>query len=154
MIKLTGDQRFVYDSYRRLVQMFGCVVLNIADEPFEEALDELKKKRGVASDTELKAEDWKQLVGEFKKIVKKEKGFDFPQDPYEQLKLATEAVFKSWNGKRAVDYRNAAGIPHDLALRSTSRPWFSETWETTPALASTSPATRRPERECSTATTA
>jgi pyruvate,orthophosphate dikinase len=114
MIKLTGDERFVYDSYRRLIQMFGCVVLGIADEPFEEALDELKKRRGVSSDTELKAADWKELVGTFKKIVKKEKGFDFPQDPYEQLRLATEAVFKSWNGKRAVDYRNAAGIPHDL----------------------------------------
>ena len=114
MIKLTGDERFVYDSYRRLVQMFGCVVLGIPDEPFEEALDEHKKTRGVASDTDLTAEDWKHLVGVFKQIVKQHKGFDFPQDPYEQLRLATEAVFKSWNGKRAVDYRNAAGIPHDL----------------------------------------
>jgi pyruvate, orthophosphate dikinase len=114
MIRLTGDERFVYDSYRRLVQMFGSVVLGIPDEPFEEELDELKHKKGIKSDTELTAEDWKQLVGVFKEIVRKEKGFDFPQDPYEQLKLATEAVFKSWNGKRAVDYRNAAHIPHDL----------------------------------------
>ncbi len=114
MIKLTGDERFVYDSYRRLIQMFGCVVLGIPDEPFEEALDEHKKKRGVASDTDLTAEDWKHLIGVFKQIVKQHKGFDFPQDPYEQLRLATQAVFESWNGKRAVDYRNAAGIPHDL----------------------------------------
>jgi pyruvate,orthophosphate dikinase len=114
MIKLTGDERFVYDSYRRLIQMFGSVVLGIPDEPFEEAIDEHKKQRGVASDTDLTAEDWKHLVEVFKQIVKKHKGFDFPQDPYEQLRLATEAVFKSWNGKRAVDYRNAAGIPHDL----------------------------------------
>jgi len=114
MIKLTGDERFVYDSYRRLVQMFGSVVLGIPDEPFEEAIDEHKKQKGAASDTDLKAEDWKHLVGVFKQIVKQHKGFDFPQDPYEQLRLATEAVFKSWNGKRAVDYRNAAGIPHDL----------------------------------------
>jgi pyruvate,orthophosphate dikinase len=114
MVKLTGDERFVFDSYRRLVQMFGSVVLGIPDEPFEDAIDEHKKQKGVKSDTELTAEDWKELVVVFKKIVKDHKSFDFPQDPYEQLKLATEAVFKSWNGKRAVDYRNAAGIPHDL----------------------------------------
>ena len=63
---------------------------------------------------QLDAEDWKELTTEFQKIVKKEKGFDFPQDPAEQLRMATEAVFASWNGKRAVDYRNAAGIPHNL----------------------------------------
>jgi pyruvate,orthophosphate dikinase len=114
MVKLTGDERFVYDAYRRLVQMFGGVVLGIPDEPFEDALDALKKRKGVASDTDLTAADWKELTETFKQIVRKHKGFDFPQDPLEQLKLATEAVFKSWNGKRAVDYRNAAGIAHDL----------------------------------------
>jgi len=114
MVELTGDERFVYDAYRRLVQMFGSVVLGIPDEPFEEAIDELKHKRGVKSDTDLTAADWKELTATFKQIVKKEIGRDFPQDPYEQLRLATEAVFKSWNGKRAVDYRNATGIPHDL----------------------------------------
>ena len=114
MIRLTEDERFVYDAYRRLVQLFASVVLDIPDEPFEEALDELKKERGVASDTDLTAADWKQLTATFKQIVNKHKGFDFPQDPYVQLKLATEAVFKSWNGRRAVDYRNAAGIDHDL----------------------------------------
>jgi pyruvate,orthophosphate dikinase len=114
MVGLTGDERFVYDAYRRLVQMFGSVVLGISDEAFEDALDELKEERGVKSDTDLTAEDWKELTETFKKIVKQHKGFDFPQDPYEQLRLATEAVFKSWFGKRAVDYRNAAGIAHDL----------------------------------------
>jgi pyruvate, orthophosphate dikinase len=114
MIELTGDERFVYDAYRRLVQMFGCVVLGIDDEPFEEALDELKERKGTKIDTDLTAEDWKELTDHFKEIIRREKGFDFPQDPYQQLKLATEAVFKSWNGKRAVDYRNAAGISHDL----------------------------------------
>ena len=114
MMKLTEDERFVYDAYRRLVQLFGSVVLDIPDESFEEALDELKKERGVSSDSDLTAADWKQLTVTFKKIVKKHKGFEFPQDPYEQLKLATEAVFKSWNGRRAVDYRNAAGIDHNL----------------------------------------
>ncbi len=114
MIKLTGDERFVYDSYRRLIQMFGSVVLGIDDEAFEEPLDEYKKAKGYSADTDMTAEDWKALSEEFKAVVRKEKGFDFPQDPIEQLRLATEAVFKSWNGKRAIDYRNAAGIAHDL----------------------------------------
>jgi pyruvate,orthophosphate dikinase len=114
MVELTDDERFVYDAYRRLVQMFGSVVLGIPDEAFEDALDELKEERGIASDTDLTADDWKGLTKTFQKIVKQHKGFDFPQDPYEQLKLATEAVFKSWFGKRAVDYRNAAHIAHDL----------------------------------------
>ena len=114
MVKLTGDERFVYDSYRRLVQMFGSVVLGIADEAFEDPLEEYKRKKGVKSDTELTAEDWKALTEEFKETVRAKQGFDFPQDPNEQLRLATEAVFKSWNGKRAIDYRNAANIAHDL----------------------------------------
>ena len=114
MAELTGDERFVYDAYRRLVEMFGSVVLGIPDEPFEEALADLKKERGVSSDTDLTADDWRELTETFKAIVRQHKGFDFPQEPLEQLRLATEAVFKSWNGRRAVDYRNAAGIPHDL----------------------------------------
>jgi len=114
MVALTGDERFVYDAYRRLVQMFGSVVLGINDEAFEDSLNEYKKEKGAVLDTELDADDWKKLTSEFQKIVKKEKGFDFPQDPAEQLRMATEAVFASWNGKRAIDYRNAAGIPHDL----------------------------------------
>lgn len=114
MVKLTGDERFVYDAYRRLVQMFGSVVMGIADEPFEDYLTEVKKARGVKSDVELSASDWQQITDEFKKLFRIEAGEEFPQDPYRQLQLAVEAVFKSWNGKRAVDYRNAANIPHDL----------------------------------------
>ena len=114
MIELTEDPRFVYDAYRRLVQMFGSVVLGIPDEAFEEPLDEYKKGRGYELDTDLTAEDWKALTETFKAVVREHKGFDFPQDPFEQLRLAIEAVFKSWNGKRAVDYRRAAGIPDDL----------------------------------------
>jgi pyruvate,orthophosphate dikinase len=114
MVKLTEDERFVYDSYRRLVQMFGSVVLGIEDEAFEDVLEAYKHNKGAKNDTELTAEDWKTLTAEFKKIVREHKGFDFPQDPLEQLGLATEAVFKSWNGKRAIDYRNAAAISHDL----------------------------------------
>jgi pyruvate,orthophosphate dikinase len=114
MIELTSDARFVYDAYRRLVQMFGAVVMGVPDEPFEEVISEYRKKRGVKTDAELTAEDWKAITEEFKKIFKDHTGRDFPVDPFEQLKLATEAVFKSWNGKRAIDYRNAAGIAHDL----------------------------------------
>jgi pyruvate,orthophosphate dikinase len=114
MVKLTNNPRFVYDSYRRLVEMFGTVVLNIRDEAFEEPLAEYKQKKGYKLDTEMTAEDWKAITATFKAVVKKENGFDFPQDPYKQLELATEAVFKSWNGKRAVDYRRATNIPDDL----------------------------------------
>ena len=114
MIEMTGDERFVFDAYRRLVHMFGSVVLNIDDEAFEEPLDKIKVKRGYKLDTEMVAADWKELTDEYKAVIKKEMGFDFPQDPREQLKFATEAVFKSWNGKRAIDYRNAAKISHDL----------------------------------------
>jgi pyruvate,orthophosphate dikinase len=114
LIRLTGDERFVYDAYRRLVQGFGAVVLNIADEAFEDELEAYKHSKGLKLDTELSASDLKLLTEKFKSIVKVEMGFDFPQEPNEQLRLATEAVFKSWNGKRAIDYRNAAGISHDL----------------------------------------
>ena len=114
LIDLTGDERFVYDCYRRLVQMFGSVVMGVSDEEFEEALAEQREKSGVVNDSDLGADDWKAITKEFKGIFKKETGSEFPEDPYEQLRLATEAVFKSWNGKRAIDYRNASRIPHDL----------------------------------------
>jgi pyruvate,orthophosphate dikinase len=114
MVKLTDNARFVYDAYRRLIEMFGTVVLNIPDESFEGPMDEYKKSKGYKLDTEMTADDWKALVETFKSVVKKEKGFDFPQEPLKQLELATEAVFKSWNGKRAVDYRRATNIPDDL----------------------------------------
>ena len=114
MIDLTGDARFVYDAYRRLVQMFGAVVMGMPDEPFEEIITGYRARRGVETDAELAADDWVGITGEFKQIFQKHTGRPFPEDPYEQLRLATEAVFASWNGRRAVDYRNAAGIPHDL----------------------------------------
>src|SRR4030043_749695 len=114
MVKLTNNARFVYDSYRRLVEMFGTVVLNIPDEAFEEPLAEYKHKKGYKLETEMTAEDWKAVTATFKAVVKKEKSFEFPQDPLKQLELATEAVFKSWNGKRAVDYRRATNVPEDL----------------------------------------
>jgi len=114
MIELTGNEGFVYNSYRRLVQMFGSVVLGIPDEEFEHAIAARKREKGVKDDTELDAAAWRALTEDFKAIIRKHKGFDFPQDPYEQLKLATEAVFKSWNGRPAIAYRKRENIPDDL----------------------------------------
>lgn len=113
MVAMTGDARFVYDAYRRLVQMFGSVVLGINDENFEHPMDAYKEEKGYASDTDMTAADWKEITEKFK-VVTTEAGFEFPQDSYIQLKKATEAVFSSWNGKRAIDYRNADNISHDL----------------------------------------
>ncbi|MGA8020969.1 MAG: pyruvate, phosphate dikinase [Desulfobacterales bacterium] len=114
MVALTGDERFVYDAYRRLVQMFGSVVMGLPDEIFEQVITTARRGAGVKTDAELTAGHWQTVTREFKEIYRHQTHYTFPADPYEQLKLATEAVFKSWNGKRAVDYRNAAGIAHDL----------------------------------------
>jgi pyruvate,orthophosphate dikinase len=114
LIEATNNPRFGYDSYRRLVEMFGTVVMDVADEAFEHHLHEYKNNKGYKLDTEMTAEDWKAIVELYKQVYKKETGADFPQDPYKQLSLATEAVFRSWNGKRAVDYRNKEGISHTL----------------------------------------
>jgi len=114
MVNLTGNERFVYDSYRRLIQMFGSVVLGMPDEAFEDVLDAYKHNKGVKNDTDLDASDLKALTEKFKAVVREHVGFDFPQDPMEQVRLASEAVFKSWNGKRAIDYRRATNIPDDL----------------------------------------
>ncbi len=114
MIARGADARFVYDLYRRLVQMFGSVVLNVPDEAFEEVITERREHAGVTSDTDLSAADWQVVTARFKEITHNYARTDFPTDPFEQLRLATEAVFLSWNGKRAIDYRNAAGIAHDL----------------------------------------
>ncbi|WP_282699528.1 pyruvate, phosphate dikinase [Streptomyces sp. CC219B] len=109
-----GDDRFAWDSYRRLIQMFGKTVLGVDGELFEDALDAAKAAKKVTVDTELEAADLKKLVTKFKKIVKAEAGRDFPQDPREQMDLAIKAVFDSWNGDRAKLYRRQERIPHDL----------------------------------------
>jgi pyruvate,orthophosphate dikinase len=114
MIKLTGNPRFVWDSYRRLVEMFGTTVFNLDDEVFEDPMAEYKAKKGYKLDTEMTAEDWKALVATFKEIYKKHIKSDFPQDVYKQMELATKAVFESWMGKKAVDYRKATAISDDL----------------------------------------
>ncbi|TQJ87986.1 pyruvate, phosphate dikinase [Streptomyces sp. SLBN-31] len=109
-----GDERFAWDSYRRLIQMFGKTVLGVDGDLFEEALEKAKEAKKVTVDTDLEAADLKKLVTAFKKIVKKEAGRDFPQDPREQMDLAIKAVFDSWNGDRAKLYRRQERIPHDL----------------------------------------
>ncbi|CUS02334.2 Pyruvate, phosphate dikinase [Candidatus Promineifilum breve] len=114
MARLTNDRRFVFDLYRRLIQMFGSVVMGVPDEAFEVVITSRRKLAGVTSDSELKAADWEVVTRRFKEIYRTFTRSDFPTDPFDQLRLATEAVFKSWNGRRAIDYRNAAGIAHDL----------------------------------------
>ncbi|MFG2571504.1 pyruvate, phosphate dikinase [Streptomyces sp. NPDC048481] len=109
-----GDARFAWDSYRRLIQMFGKTVLGVDGELFEDALESAKAAKKVTVDTELEAADLKKLVTRFKKIVKTEAGRDFPQDPREQMDLAIKAVFESWNGDRAKLYRRQERIPGDL----------------------------------------
>ncbi|KOV75675.1 pyruvate phosphate dikinase [Streptomyces sp. NRRL WC-3723] len=109
-----GDERFAWDSYRRLIQMFGKTVLGVDGDLFEEALEKAKAAKKVTVDTDLEAADLKKLVTTFKKVVKKEAGRDFPQDPREQMDLAIKAVFDSWNGDRAKLYRRQERIPHDL----------------------------------------
>ena len=114
LAKQAGDDRFAWDSYRRLIQMFGKTVLGVDGELFEDALEAAKAAKKVTVDTELEAADLKKLVTKFKKIVKTEAGRDFPQDPREQMDLAIKAVFDSWNGERAKLYRRQERIPHDL----------------------------------------
>ena len=109
-----GDERFAWDSYRRLIQMFGKTVLGVNGDLFEEALEAAKRAKGADSDLGLDADDLHHLVDDFKSIVVKETGQDFPQQPREQMDLAVRAVFESWNGDRAVLYRRQERIPHDL----------------------------------------
>ena len=111
---VSGNERFAWDSYRRLIQMFGKTVLDIDGDLFSDALDDLKAERGVKGDTELTAEDLKGLVDTFKGIVKEQTGADFPQDPRTQMDMGIEAVFRSWNTERARIYRRRERIPHDL----------------------------------------
>ncbi|HET9311486.1 MAG TPA: pyruvate, phosphate dikinase [Actinomycetota bacterium] len=110
-----GDVRFALDAYRRFIQMFGKIVMDVPGEAFEEALDNAKERKGEgATDTDLDAPDLEQLVGEFLGIYHDQTGRDFPIDPREQVRLAIEAVFRSWNGRRAIDYRRQNKISDDL----------------------------------------
>ncbi|MBQ6820286.1 MAG: pyruvate, phosphate dikinase [Clostridium sp.] len=111
MAGLTNNPRFAYDSYRRFIQMFSDVVMNIEKRLFENLIDELKEEKGVELDTDLTADDLKVLVERYKELYKKEKGEDFPQDPKTQLIEAVTAVFRSWNNPRAIVYRRLNDIP-------------------------------------------
>ncbi|TMD00920.1 MAG: pyruvate, phosphate dikinase, partial [Chloroflexi bacterium] len=114
LVKLTGDERFAYDAYRRFIQMFSKIVLNTDPADFEKILDKYKERAGVKTDAEIPADQLKQLVTEFKQVAERQSGEPFPTDVYKQLEKAIEAVFSSWNNKRAIDYRNFNKIPHDL----------------------------------------
>jgi pyruvate,orthophosphate dikinase len=114
LIALTHNGRFAYDAYRRLIQMFGRIVMGIDGKKFDSILDSYKAKTKGKKDTDLTAPMLQQIIREYKALYKKEIGQEFPEDPLQQLKLAIEAVFGSWFGKRAVDYRNINKIPHDL----------------------------------------
>ena len=109
----TGNPRFAYDSYRRFIQMFSDVVMELSKKRFEEIIDDLKDKKGVKQDVELDADDMKELVVRFKEFYKNEKGVDFPQDPKVQLMEAVKAVFRSWDNPRANVYRRMNEIPYD-----------------------------------------
>ncbi|MER5277437.1 pyruvate, phosphate dikinase [Streptomyces sp. NPDC002809] len=114
LVAQSGDERFAWDSYRRLIQMFGKTVLGVDGDLFEEALEAAKQAKGVTVDVDLDAGDLKKLVKQFKKIVTRDAGRDFPQDPREQMDLAIKAVFDSWNTDRAKLYRRQERIPGDL----------------------------------------
>ena len=114
LVKLTGDERFAYDAYRRFIQMFSKIVLDTDPKDFEQVLDNYKKQAGVATDAEIPADALKKLVVEFKQIAERQSGEPFPTDVNSQLQKAIEAVFSSWNNKRAIDYRNFNKIAHNL----------------------------------------
>ena len=111
--KKTGNPRFAYDSYRRFIQMFSDVVMEISKAKFERVLDEIKEAKGAKYDTDLDADDLKEVIARFKALYKEELGKDFPQDPVEQLMEAVKAVFRSWDNPRAIVYRRMNDIPGD-----------------------------------------
>lgn len=112
--KGSGGKRFAYDAYRRFIQMFSKIVLGISSDLFEEIIDRRKLETGISADAEFTAEDWELIANSFREIVQEQIGKPFPEDPYEQLALSVKAVMESWNGRRAIDYRNFYKIPHTL----------------------------------------
>ncbi len=115
LIGKTSNERFAYDAYRRFIQLFGKIAMGVADEHFDERMAAVKRKYGARVDLELDADHLKELAGDFLDIVKRHSGRPFPQDPFEQLEIAVGAVFRSWMGKRAVDYRRQFKITPDMA---------------------------------------
>jgi len=115
LIKLTSNPRFGYDAYRRFIQLFAKIALGLDDKPFDDAMLAMKRKVGAAQDIDLKAEHLSELAEQFLKIVETNTGKPFPEDPYKQLEVAIGAVFRSWNGKRAIDYRKQFKITREMA---------------------------------------
>jgi pyruvate,orthophosphate dikinase len=161
LLKKTNNPRFVWDSYRRLIMMYADVVMEKAEgletdgkgirKQLDDMLDEYKHSKGYKSDTDLSADDLKHLAGEFKKRVKSALGKEFPDDAKEQLIGGIMAVFKSWNGKKAVSYRRIEGIPITGEPPLTCSRWYSATWAIPRPPAWPLPVTRPPARTCSTA---
>jgi pyruvate,orthophosphate dikinase len=114
LLSKTNDPRFVYDSYRRLIQMYGDVVMGVEHDKFEEIIQSIKDEKGVKDDSELDGRDWEEIVKKSKALIKKKTGKDFPESPWDQLMGAITAVFESWDNKRAREYRRINNIPDDL----------------------------------------
>jgi pyruvate,orthophosphate dikinase len=119
LIKKTEDERFVYDSYRRFIQMFGNVVMGIEHDKFEKIIEKIKEEEEIENDTEISVEGLKKIISEYKNLVSEEKGREFPDEPKTQLLMAINSVFDSWNNKRAITYRKINGIPDDLGTGVT-----------------------------------
>jgi pyruvate,orthophosphate dikinase len=115
VIEQTGDARFGYDAYRRFIQLFGKVALNVPDEVFDAQFDEVKQKAHVTADVGLSGDDLKEISERFLKVIEEHTGRPFPEDPFDQLEISIKAVFGSWSGKRAVDYRREFKITPDMA---------------------------------------
>ncbi len=149
----TGNERFAYDTYRRLINMFGDVVVGVDHEHFEEAFDKIKLKYQARSTIPMcRSKGMIELCKAYKEVYEQHHGEPFPQDPLEQLELAIEAVFKSWMQARAVKYRAGRRTSAACSARpSMCSRWCSATWATTRAPASRSRAIRRPARTSSTA---
>ncbi|MCD6399303.1 pyruvate, phosphate dikinase [candidate division WOR-3 bacterium] len=113
LVAQTNNPRFAYDSYRRFIQMYGNVVMGVPHDRFEEIINEFKGKKGVELDTDLDAEDWKEIKDRYKELIRSETGKEFPENPADQLWGSISAVFKSWNNQRAIDYRKIHDIPDD-----------------------------------------
>jgi len=137
LVEASGNERFAYDSYRRFVQMYGDVVLDMKPEkkeeedPFEVIIEAKKEQVGAQFDTDLSIEDLKDIVAKFKALIKDKKGIDFPDDPEEQVWGSINAVFGSWMGARAITYRKLNNIPGDWGTAVNVQSMVSETWEMT-----------------------
>ena len=115
LIQITADGRFAYDAYRRFIQLFGKIALGVEEKEFDDILNKTKEKANASYDTDLDADHLKDICKQYLALIKKETGAPFPEDPMVQLKLAIEAVFRSWMGKRAVDYRKEFNITPEMA---------------------------------------